>query len=339
MHTHWMTLTEVGLYCRPADIYIDPIKPVPRAIITHAHADHAVAGHGEIYATQHTLDIMQIRYGHEMATRMHPLALKQSISLGPSAEVTCCLYPAGHILGSAQILLSHAGERLVISGDYKRRHDSTCEPFELVPCDIFITEATFALPVFHHPPLTDEVDKLLHALHDGSGNAVLVGAYALGKCQRVIMGLRQRGYTRPIYLHGAMLALCEYYLQQGIALGELIAVNDMPDKQQLAGEIILAPPSALQSPWSRKLPPLYKALASGWMHIRARARQKQIEIPLVISDHADWAELTATVDEISAQDIWITHGREEALAHYIQQRGKNARSLSFLAYDEGEETG
>lgn len=339
MQEHWMTLTEIGLYCRPGDVYIDPIKPVPRAIVTHAHADHAVAGHGEVYATQHTLDIMQIRYGKEMASVMRPLALRTPHILNPDNPVEISLYPAGHILGSAQVLLRHAEQRLVVSGDYKRRSDSTCEPFERVPCDVFITEATFALPVFKHPPLSHEIDKIIAALEDGSGNAVLIGAYALGKCQRVIMGLRMQGYQRPIYLHGAMLTLCEYYQQQGIPLGELVAVNDIENKQQLAGHVIIAPPSALQSPWSRKLPAHYKAFASGWMHIRARARQKQVDIPLVISDHADWNELTATIDALEAKEIWITHGREEALAHYIQNAGKIARPLSFLAYDDGEETG
>jgi len=339
MQEHWMTLTDVGLYCRPADIYIDPIKPVPRALITHAHADHAIAGHGEVYATQHTLDIMQIRYGDDMATRQHPLTLRQTIRFGRDDTVAVTLYPAGHILGSAQILLSYQGQRLVVSGDYKRRSDVTCEAFEPVPCDVFITEATFALPVFRHPPLEREIDKIHDALAEGSGNAVLIGAYALGKCQRLIMGLRESGYHRPIYLHGAMLTLCQYYQQQGVALGELVAVNDVTDRQRLAGEIIIAPPSALHSPWSRKLPRHYKALASGWMHIRARARQKQIDIPLVISDHADWDELTATIGQLSAKEIWITHGREDALSHYIHQQGKLARSLSFLAYDDGEETG
>ena len=335
----WIRTEEAGLYCRPADAYIDPMLPVSCAIVTHGHADHARAGHKRVYATAQTLAIMTTRYGEDMASEPHPLNYEQTVSLGdPDDPVQLTLFPAGHILGSAQALLEYRGSRLVISGDYKRRDDPTCPPFKVVPCDVLITEATFALPVFTHPPIAQEIAKLLNSLSVFPHRCHLVGAYALGKCQRVILALRKAGYHKPIYLHGAQIRLCELYQQQGIDLGELIAVNDVTDKATLAGEIVLAPPSALADRWSRSLPDVRTVMASGWMQIRARARQKQVELPLIISDHCDWPELLRTIEEVNPNEVWVTHGREDALVHQAQQMGYQAKALSLVGYDE-EETG
>ena len=227
----------------------------------------------------------------------------------------------------------------MISGDYKRRHDPTCPPFEVVPCDVFITEATFGLPVFTHPPISHEIDKLLTSLSVFPHRCHLVGTYALGKCQRVLIGLREAGYHKPVYLHGALLKLCELYQQQGIALGELIPVSDVEDKTSLAGEIVLAPPSALADRWSRSLPDVRTVMASGWMQIRARARQRQVELPLIISDHCDWPELLQTIEEVSPKEVWVTHGREDALMYQANLMGFKARALSMVGYDDDEETG
>jgi putative mRNA 3-end processing factor len=243
--------------------------------------------------------------------------------------------PAGHVLGSAQIVLDYRGSRVVVSGDYKRRPDPTCAPFEPVRCDLFITEATFGLPVFRHPPDADEIRRLLHSLALFPKRAHLVGVYALGKCQRVLALLRRAGYEAPVYLHGALLGLCDLYERFGVALGPLLPVAGTA-REALEGRIVLAPPAALADRWSRRLPDPLVALASGWMRIRQRAKVRGIELPLVISDHADWDELTATIDEVAAPMVWVTHGREEALVHYAAKQGREARALALTGFEEDE---
>ena len=331
----WLQPRDNGLYCVAADCYIDPTVPVNRALITHGHADHAIGGHHCVVATAPTIAIMRTRYGEDMAQTVEALDYGHTIELGdPDDPVSCTFYPAGHILGSAQILLSYRGTRVVISGDYKRQPDPTCPPFTAINCDVFITEATFALPVFKHPPIEQECKKLLQSLALFPERCHLVGVYALGKCQRMILGLRALGYNQPIYLHGAQRRLCDLYEEHGIRLGQLIDVADVADKSELAGEIVLAPPSALSDRWSRSLPEVRKAMASGWMQIRARAHQRQVELPLIVSDHCDWQALLDTIDEVSPGEVWITHGREDALLHQLTSQGVKARALSLIGYDE-----
>ena len=336
----WVSVEEAGLYCRPADIYVDPMLPVKNAIVTHGHADHARSGHDIVYATPQTLKIMTTRYGEDMAKTTYTMPYHETVVLGEADDpVRMTLFPAGHILGSSQVLFEYRGSRLVVSGDYKRRHDPTCPPFEVVPCDVFITEATFGLPVFTHPPIEAEIDKLITSLQVFPHRCHLVGAYALGKCQRVILALRQAGYIKPIYLHGALIRLCNLYQEQGVDLGELIAVNDVEDRDKLAGEVVIAPPSALADRWSRTLPDVRPIVASGWMQIRARARQKQVELPLIISDHCDWPELIQTIEEVQPKEVWVTHGREDALVYQAGQMGFKAKALSLIGYEDDEETG
>ncbi len=327
---NWMEVREEGLYCVAADAYIDPVKPVERAIVTHGHADHARSGHGTVYATPDTLDIMRIRYGENCAETFHPLEYGEVLTLD---KTSLTLHPAGHILGSAQVLLEHDGGRIIITGDYKRRHDPTCEPFYPVKCDVLVTEATFGLPVFTHPPIEDEIEKLLQSMKLFPNKTHLVGVYALGKCQRLMIALREAGYSRTIYLHGALVKLCELYESKQIDLGRWEAVGTR-NKKELQGELILGPPSAITDKWSRGFGDCVKAVASGWMQIRARARQRRVELPLIISDHADWPELTQTLDDVGAPEIWVTHGREEALVHYAETRGYKAQALSLLGYEE-----
>ncbi len=328
----WLEVRPEGLYCAPARAYIDPTRAVERALVTHGHADHARAGHSAVLATDETLAIMAARYGEYFTATRQPAAYGEVIDCG-EARVT--FFPAGHVLGSAQILIEHRGACAVVSGDYKRRPDPTCAPFELVECDVFITEATFALPVFRHPPVTSEIQKLLKSREIFPERCHLIGVYALGKCQRLIAELRKTGYDRPIYLHGALIRLCELYEALGVRLGDIRPVAGMA-KADLHGEIVLAPPSALNDRWSRRLPDPVPCAASGWMQIRARAKQRLVELPMVISDHADWDELTATMRETGASEIWVTHGREEALVHYAAMNGMKARALSLLGYEEDE---
>jgi putative mRNA 3-end processing factor len=329
---NWLEVRPAGLYCAPANAYIDPTRAVARAIVTHGHADHARPGHGSILATKETLQIMGVRYGDGFAGSRQAAAYGETVQCG---DVRVRLIPAGHVLGSAQIILDSGGARAVVSGDYKRRADPTCAGFELAECDVFITEATFGLPVFRQPPVADEIARLLKSLSIFPDRCHLIGVYALGKCQRLIAELRVAGYDRPVYLHGALMALCEAYEHMGVPLGELRPVAGVA-KIDLQGEIVLAPPSALSDRWSRRLPDPVACAASGWMQIRARAKQRLVELPMVISDHADWDELTATMKETGAGEIWVTHGREDALVHYAAMNGMKARALSLLGYEEDE---
>lgn len=332
---NWLAIKKAGLYCIPGQFYIDPMYPVAQAIITHSHADHARAGHQHVIAHAHTVAIMQIRYGEECAQTLQSLAYFERINVN---DVEIYLLPAGHILGSAQIVIEYREARLIISGDYKRALDPTCEPFIVESCDVFITEATFSLPIFKHPPITTEINKLLTSLQTFPNRCHLIGVYALGKCQRLIKTLRLMGYLEPIYLHGALKKLCDFYQSMGIDLGELLPAT-LLDLSNSAGKIVLCPPSALHDKWSRRFTNVIVAMASGWMQIRARAKQKGIDLPLIISDHADWHELTQTISEINPSEIWVTHGREEALVYYAQQQGYKAQALHLLGYEEQEDWG
>ncbi len=326
---------ERDLRIGPIDVYIDPPQPRARAIVTHGHADHARAGHGAVLATPDTIAIMQARYGADAAGRWQPLDYGERLDID---GVTVSLHPAGHILGSAQVRLEHGGRTIVVTGDYKRLPDRTAAPFELVRCDLLVTEATFGLPVFQHPHPDGEIARLLRSLAAFPERAHVVGCYALGKAQRVIALLRAAGYDAPIYLHGAMIRLCALYAERGIALGELRPVLETA-KADLAGQIVIAPPGAIKDRWSRRLPDPVLAVASGWMSVKQRARQAGVELPLVISDHADWNELRETITGTGAQTVWVTHGREDALVYWSRQQGLTAEPLSIAAYDDGPEEG
>ncbi len=324
-----------GLCCAPGGFFIDPVRPVNRALITHGHSDHARAGHDHVLATQETLDIMRLRYGDNFAGSTQAVAYDEEIDID---GVRVGFHPAGHVLGSAQIAVQADGTRIVVSGDYKRRTDPTCAAFEPVTCDVFVSEATFGLPVFSHPPDTEEIARLLKSVAQFPERTHLVGAYALGKAQRVIALLREAGYEKTIFIHGALQKLCDYYAEQGIGLGPLApATLDDGDRRNFAGEIVIGPPSAFADRWARRFADPVAAFASGWMRIRQRARQRGVELPLIISDHADWDELTATIRDTGAGEVWVTHGREEALVRWCEINGIAAKPLHLVGYeDEGD---
>ena len=328
----WIRTTPAGLYCEPGDFHIDPLRPVPRAVITHGHGDHARSGNARVLATAETIGIMQMRYGEAAGGALQAIAYGETLAIG---EVKVRLAPAGHVLGSAQIVLDYQGSRVVVSGDYKRRPDPTCAPFEPQNCDLFITEATFGLPVFRHPPDREEIDKLLHSLALFPERCHLLGVYALGKCQRVLALLRRAGYEEPVFLHGALIGLTGLYERFGVPLGPVLPVTGVA-REALRGRLVLAPPGAIADIWSRRLPDPLVALASGWMRVRQRAKASGVELPMVISDHADWDELIATIDEVAADEIWVTHGREEALVHYATTKGYRARALALTGFEEDE---
>ncbi len=312
-----------GIAVPLAGAVIDPVRRVATALITHAHSDHARAGHGTVIATAETLALMEARLGARFAGARQAVRCGEPFRLG-DAVVT--FFPAGHVLGSAQILIEAGGFRAVVSGDYKRQADPTCAPFRPVACDLFVTEATFALPVFRHPPVAGEIARLLQSRARFPGRAHVVAAYALGKTQRVIAELRAAGYGRPVFLHPAMMAMCAVYRAAGVDLGPL-AERRGDDGADLAGEIVIAPPSGLSPQWAQGLADPLVAVASGWVRALSHARQRGAELPLVISDHAGWDELTATIAETGARAVWVTHGAPEALVHWCTARGIAACAL------------
>jgi putative mRNA 3-end processing factor len=331
----WLRPLPQGLFCVPGGFFVDPVRPVDRAVVTHAHSDHARPGHRAVLASPATLALMQARMGATAAGAWQSLGWGEALRIG---EVEVSLQPAGHVLGSAQVVMSWRGSRAVVSGDYKRAPDPTCVPFVPVPCDVFVTEATFGLPVFRHPPAAAEIGRLLASVALFPERTHVVGCYALGKCQRLIALLRAAGWDAPIFLHGALAPLCVVYEALGVALGDLRPAT-VADKAALVGQIVLAPPAAVADRWARRLAEPVVCLASGWMRVRQRARQGGVELPLVISDHADWDELNATVDEVGAPEVWVTHGREEALIHCIGKRGVRGRALRLLGYGDEDEAG
>jgi putative mRNA 3-end processing factor len=233
-------------------------------------------------------------------------------------------------------VIEAGGARAVVSGDYKRHSDPTCRGFELVECDLFVTEATFGLPVFRHPPAADEIARLLASVARFPDRCHAVGAYALGKAQRLIAELRRAGHERPVFLHGALEPLCGLYQRLGVDLGPRKPVKGA-SKADMRGEIVIAPPGALNDRWVRRLPDPVTVGASGWMRVRQRAKQRGVELALVISDHADWDELTATIRETGAGEVWVTHGAEDALIHWCHSQGIAAEALRLVGRGDDED--
>jgi putative mRNA 3-end processing factor len=321
--------TEAGLYCPPGDFFIDPIRPVPRALITHAHGDHARAGHGSVLATRETLQIMAIRYGEDFTG-----ARQEAVGVIRIGGVEVSFHPAGHILGSAQIaVMPDRGPKIVVSGDYCRAPNPVCAPWEPVACDIFVTEATFGLPVFRHPDPLAEMARLRASMAEFPERPHLIGAYALGKAQRVIALARAAGIDGPIAIHGALERLCRFHVEQGIDLGPLVPAT----ADDVSAQLVIAPPSAFASPWVQRFRDPVIGFASGWMAVRARARQRGVELPLVISDHVDWPQVTQTITELAPSEVWITHGTEDGLMRWCELQGIPARPLRLVGYEDEPE--
>ena len=335
--TSWLKISKHGLFVLPANAYIDPINPVDTAIITHGHADHARAGHKHVIATEQTLAIMSARYGANFANSKTALTYNEKFKVG---GVAVKLIPAGHVLGSAQIVLEYANTKIIAAGDYKRRSDPTCLSFQVEQCDVFITEATFGLPIFSHPDPEDEINKLMQVRDLFPKRSIVIRAYSLGKAQRLITLIRKAGCDETIFIHGAMKKLCDLYQSYGIQLGSLQTTpTGKIDRQQisLANRFIIAPPSAMGTKWAQRLNDPLIVSASGWMQVRQRAKQGGVELPLVISDHADWNDILRTIQEVKATEIWVTHGREDALIHACSKMGLSAKALSLIGYEDESE--
>ena len=321
-----------GLWCEAGGFHVDPHRAVAKAIVTHAHGDHCRPGHQALLASHETAEIAKTRYGSEAFGRIEVLDYDTPLRVG---DVTVRLVPAGHVLGSVQVVIEAGGARAVISGDYKRRPDPSCRDFQLITCDLFVTEATFGLPVFRHPPVTDEIGRLIASRDRFPERCHAIGAYALGKAQRLIAELRRAGHDAPIWLHGALVELCGTYQRLGVELGELRQATGA-QKDDMRGQIVIAPPGALSDRWARRLPDPVVVGASGWMRVRQRAKQRGVELALVISDHADWDELTQTIQHTGAGEIWVTHGAEDALLHWCRSQGIAAQALRLVGRgDEG----
>lgn len=320
-----MDILDHRLNIKPLNIFIDPQFPVEKAIISHAHADHARPGHGKVLATKETIEIMKLRYGENCAGNFQMIKYREKIKIN---GINISLFPAGHILGSAQILIESEGYKTLITGDYKTIDDKISIPYENIKCNTLITEATFGLPIFHHPDANNEIKKIIQSFKNNIDSTHLIGCYALGKAQRLIYLLRKAGYDKTIFIHAALEKICHYYENQNIQLGKLEKISSL-EKRDFKNEIVLAPPAALKDRWSRKFKNKISSQASGWLSIKQRVKQNQIEIPLVISDHSDWTELTETITNSNAERIWITHGNEEALVYWCKKNGLKAKPLTI----------
>lgn len=334
-----LKLTRKGLFCEKANFYIDPWGKVDRALITHAHADHARTGSRCYLAADSSKALLHKRLGKSQ--KIESLPYGQKLQIG---EVSVSFYPAGHVLGSAQILVEYRGQRWLVTGDFKRQPDPSCTPFEVVKCDTLITEATFGLPVFQWQPIKEQIQKLAYWWKKNAENNVtsMVFAYSLGKTQRILAELKKHQVDMgPIYLHGAGFDLTQIYRQEGVDLPEFLPATidrKLQSQKQFEKALVLAPPSALDSPWMKRFRSYSTAFASGWMQFRGRRRYQAYDLALVISDHADWPALLQTVRDSGAQKIIATHGYHETLARYLQEQGYQARSIKteFVGEDAHE---
>lgn len=329
-----LKIMDQGLFCPAGNFFIDAWKPVPICLVTHAHGDHAYWGHGLYIGSPETLRIIKHRFGRDIPCQ--PLAAQQKIKLG---NCWVSLHPAGHILGSSQVRIEDAKCVTVISGDYKRQSDPTCELFEVVECDIFVTESTFALPIYQWPENEVLEQQVFNWWQENaqSGHASIVFCYSLGKAQRVMNMLMNRS-SQKIYLHGAVYSLSKLYREMGIKLIDFAPVSEREKGVSFQQDLIIAPPSAIGTPWMKRFGLCKTAFASGWMEVRGTRRRKALDRGFVLSDHADWTDLIRTIEQTKAKIVLTTHGSSAILAKYLQEeKGIEARELQGLAQHFEEE--
>ncbi|MGG6294033.1 ligase-associated DNA damage response exonuclease [Leptolyngbya sp. AN02str] len=326
-----ITVRPEGLYCERGNFYIDPWRSVELAVITHAHSDHARSGSQRYIATHISEGILRKRLGDDV--NLQGVEYGESLKLG---DVWVSLHPAGHVLGSAQVRVECDGEVWVVSGDYKRNHDPTCEPFEVVPCDSFITEATFGLPIYRWDSGPTICQQIVDWWKGDRDRPSLLFCYAFGKAQRILSELTQ--FTdQPVYVHGAIHALTEIYRNVGVPMVPTIPTSDLPRSHKFNGDLVLAPPSGHRSSWMKRFSHPQTAFASGWMAVRGARRRRGYERGFVLSDHADWPGLVNTVRETGAQTVYVTHGQTDVLARYLTEVfGINAMPLRTLFEGEGD---
>ncbi len=320
-----------GLYCPPGDFYIDPWRPVPRAVITHAHADHARIGNGHYLAASPAEGVLRARLGE---IDLQTLAYGERIQ---HHGVTLSLHPAGHVLGSAQVRLEHRGQVWVASGDYKVAPDRTCEPFEPVRCDVFITESTFGLPIYRWRT-DEEIFGDINAWWSRNvlaGRASVLACYSFGKAQRILSGVDAT--IGPIIVHGAVEPLNRAYRAAGVALPATQMVTEVSNKADLKRALVLCPPSAVASTWLRRFGDASTAFASGWMQVRGNRRRGGYDRGFVLSDHADWPGLMKAIGETGAQRVIVTHGSIPVMVRYLTEQGLQAEGFETEYGDEAIE--
>lgn len=324
--------TPAGLYCPDGDFYIDPWQGVPRAVITHAHGDHARAGSAAYLCAAACAPLLARRLGSGAV--IEPLAYGETRVIGGTRV---SLHPAGHILGSAQVRLEGRDGVWVASGDYKRAADPTCAPFEPVACDTFITESTFALPIYRWDETAGVIAEITAwwEANRAAGTTAVLFCYTLGKAQRVLAELA-RVTDRPVFVHGMMTAMIEAYRAAGVTMLPASPLVERPRGASLAGELVLAPVSARGTPWMRRLGEFSDAFASGLMRVRGVRRQRAYDRGFVLSDHADWPALLQTVADCGARRVLATHGHADALARYLGARGLDSGVLRTAWEQEGE---
>jgi putative mRNA 3-end processing factor len=325
-----LSLTDRGLYCAAGDFHVDPWRPAPRAVITHAHSDHARWGCDAYLAARAGEHVLRTRLGADARIR--------SVGYGETVDVNgvrVSLHPAGHILGSAQVRIEHGGEVAVVSGDYKTEPDATCAAFESIRCHAFVTESTFGLPIYRWPAQQAVFADIRRWWRQNAerGRASIIFAYALGKAQRLLAGLTDADIG-PILTHGAVERLNDDYRASGIALPPTVHASRHPRTAGYAGALVIAPPSAAAGPWLRRFAPYATAFASGWMHVRSMRRRRSAERGFVVSDHVDWPALLGAVEATGAETVWVTHGYREPLVRVLRDRGIDA--LAVQSRWEGE---
>jgi putative mRNA 3-end processing factor len=323
-----LILKKEGLYCPAGDFYIDPRGQVKRALITHAHSDHARSGHDNYLCSDSCRPLLQVRVGQKNKIESVPFGKKQKIK-----DAIISFHPAGHILGSSQIRIEVRGRVWVVSGDYKPQADQTCEPFELVSCDGFISECTFGLPVYRWQP-EEEIHNQINnwwAKNNISEHGSLIFAYSLGKAQRILAGLDPS--NGPIYAHSAIHSFLEHYQRAGI---DLPAVKKVDKEKDFSGAMIIAPPAVEDSSWTKKFKKTKRGFASGWMAIRGPRRRKNIDRGFILSDHADWPGLIDVITGTGAEVVKLTHGNGDALSRFLGERGVNASVLNESSFREEE---
>ncbi|KAF1048930.1 ligase-associated DNA damage response exonuclease [Xylophilus sp.] len=327
-----IVLRPEGLYCPPGDFYIDPWRPVDRAVITHGHSDHARVGHNHYLAHADSAGVLRQRLGADI--RLQSAAYGESI-LHRGVEVS--LHPAGHVLGSAQVRVAHGGQVWVASGDYKLEPDGACAPFEPVRCDTFITESTFGLPIYRWPTqaaLMVEIDQWWRANAD-AGRASVLFCYAFGKAQRVLHGLPDTSIG-PVLVHGAVESINAVYRMAGVALPDTLPATGPVSPADLRRALILAPPSAQGTPWLRRFGAYTDAFASGWMLLRGTRRRRGVDRGFVLSDHADWPGLQSAIAATGAQRVFVTHGSVAVLVRWLREQGLDAQAFATEYGDEDE---
>ncbi len=325
-----VTARPEGLYCPAGDFYIDPWRPVQRAVITHGHSDHARPGSAHYLAAVAGAGILRHRLGADIA--LDTLAYGETVL---HHGVKLSLHPAGHVLGSAQVRLEFGGEVWVVSGDYKVEDDGTCTAFEPVPCHAFVTESTFALPIYQWQAQREifaDINRWWQKNADNQRTSVLF-CYAFGKAQRLLSGLDPQ--IGPILLHGAMEPLTRVYRQAGVQLPATATATSVTDVAQLRRSIVLAPPSAQGTPWMKRFGDYADAFASGWMQLRGTRRRRGVDRGFVMSDHADWPGLQAAISATGAQRVFVTHGQVNVMVRWLCEQGLDAQAFS-TEYGEEE---